>query len=152
MDAWTILLVTVTAAALAMNWVLDRRRRAAVRHMALRRGFTYLGDVLPRSITLQGTSLEAVSSIWNVMEADRGAIRVLAFDCRIGRGKGSRLRTVISARGPRDVFGIGRFCVDLTFERSGEWTMMYAPLTFSLIATGLMPVSEVEAQIDSLGH
>jgi hypothetical protein len=45
---------------------------------------------------------------------------------------------------------LGTHYVDLTFERSGEWTIMHAPPTFSLIPPGLMPVSEVEAHIESI--
>ena len=38
---------------------------------------------------LLGTSLQGATAVWNVIDGERNKIRVVAFDCRIGVGKGS---------------------------------------------------------------
>jgi len=119
--------------------------------MARRLGFSYIGNALPRSLTLHGTGLEGASSIWNVLDRMCGATRVITFDCRIGSGKGSWRRTVIAAQGPRDVFGVAKFTSNLTLDRSGDWTMMYEPKTFSIVPPGLMPTAEIEAHLGAIG-
>jgi len=66
--------------------------------------------------------------------------------------------TAIAAQGPRDVFGVAKFYVsDFTFERSGDWTIMYGPGTSPLAAylmlpVGLMPISELEAQLATIAR
>ena len=77
---------------------------------------------------------------------------MIAFDCRIGRGKGSFRRTAIAALGPRDVFGAAKFISDLAVARSGDWAIMYEVETISLNPPGLMPVPELEAHLDSIGR
>jgi hypothetical protein len=134
---------------LAILWIRERKRQAALRELAARRGFSYLGEWFPRSIAVGGTELEGVTSIWNVIDGDCGGIRVVSFDCRIGSGKGSWVRTAIAAQGPPDVFGT-MFNVDLTVDRCGEWSIMYEPKKLSLISSGLMSVAELESRFDSI--
>ncbi len=55
-------------------------------------------------LSLTGTPMAHTSAIGNVMEGERNGIPFVAFDCRIGTGKGSWRRTVIAARSERDVF------------------------------------------------
>ena len=105
MSTWGPLFFIVGAAVLLLVQSLrERRRDAAMRDMAIRRGFTYLGEGLPRSLTLNGIGLEGVTSIRNVIVAERGAIRIVAFDFR-GSGKGSWPRTSIAAQGVNDIIG-----------------------------------------------
>ena len=154
MSAWTFLYFYVVAAAafLLVRFLLERKREAALRDLAIRRGFTYLGDALPRSLTLHGTALGGATSIRNVIAADRGAIRLVSFDCRLGSGKGNSRRTGLAAQCPRDVLGVPRFTSYLTVERSGDWNIMYEPKTGTIFSSGLMPISEIEAHLDSIGR
>jgi hypothetical protein len=143
MNTSTVLCMAgVALVLLAIGWLSERKRQVAVRAMVIRRGFTF-GRDLPRSFTLQGTALEG-ASFWNIIEANRAGIRVIAFDCRVGSGKSRRELTAIAAQGPRDVFGAAKFSLDLTVVRSGDWTIMYRP--------GLMSVSELEAHFDAIGR
>ncbi len=127
----------------------QRRRKAALRAMANRRGFAYLGQWIPCSLTLRGTPFERATWIWNVIDGDSQGIRVIAFDCDIGSGRGSCRRTVIAAQSARDVFGAVKFRRDLTVDRSGDWILLYQPKTVSLIS-GLMTVPEIEAHFDAI--
>jgi hypothetical protein len=151
MNTSTFLCIAAAVVLLAILWLRERKREAALRGMAVRRGFTYLGGALPRSFTLHGTPFERATSIWNVIDGDCRGIRVIGFDCRIGSGKTSWRRTAIAAQSPCDIFGVVKFSGDVTVDRSGDWAILYQPKTFSLIAPGLMPVSELEARLDSIG-
>ncbi len=126
-----------------------RKRMNAIRELAQRLGFTYIGQALPSSISLSGTLLQGATTVWNVIDGERHKIRVIAFDCRIGVGKTSWRRTVIAAQADTDTFGTVNFNRDLTVERSGDWLFLYQPKTISLIPR-LMGVDEIEAHINAI--
>jgi hypothetical protein len=127
-----------------------RKRMLAIRELADRLGFTYIGQALPRSISLTGTSLQGVMAVWNVIDGERQKIRVIAFDCRIGVGKGSWRRTVIAAQTENDVFGAPNFNRDLTIERSGRWMFLYLPKALAFIPPPLMSAEEIEAHVSAI--
>jgi hypothetical protein len=85
----------------------------------------------------------AAMRAWNVIEGKGHGVRVVAFDCRLGTGKGSWRRSVIAAEGSAEVFGM--FNPELAAERSGGWVLLYQPKAVSLIPKGLMTVTEIEA-------
>ena len=122
-----------------------RKRARAIRELTVRLGFTYLGQALPRSLSLLGTSLQGATAVWNAIDGECNKIRVVAFDCRIGVGKGSWRRTVIAAQTDAGAFNTVDFSRDLTVERSGDWMFLYQPKAVSLIPPGLMTVDELEA-------
>jgi hypothetical protein len=124
----------------------SRKRIKAIRALATRLGFTYIGGALPRSVSLRGTSLEAATSVWNVIDGERHKLRFIAFDCRIGVGKGSWRRTVIGAQTDADIFGTVSFNRDLTVERSGDWMFLYQPKAF-FSPSALMSIDEIEAHL-----
>ncbi len=146
---WAFIIAGFTAL-IVWDALWQRNRKAVLRAMVLRRGFVYLGNAIPRSLTLHGTPFERATSIWNVIEGDCRGIRFIAFDCRVGGGKGSWRRTAIAALSDRDVFGVMKFNLDLTVDRSGDWVILYEPKRLSLITHGLMPASELEAILDSI--
>jgi hypothetical protein len=131
-------------------WLRERHRTNAIRAMAMRSGFHYLGSALPNSLTLNGTPLENLTASWNVVDGERNGVRVIAFDCRIGHGKASWRRTVIAAESPLDTFGTVPFDHDLTVDRSGRWAVLYQPKTVSFIPPGFMSVPELEAHLGAI--
>jgi hypothetical protein len=145
----TILLVCVGLLAGILYW-RHRRRANAIRALANRLGFTYMGKSLPLSVTVRGTALERLGSAWNVIQGKRHDVGVIAFDCRIGMGKTSWRRTVIAAQTDADIFGTVKFNRDLTVERSGSWMFLYEPKAVSLIPSGLMSVDEIEAHLNTI--
>jgi hypothetical protein len=128
----------------------QRHRAAAMRGLATRTGFHYLGRGVPKSLNLSGTELENATAIWNLIDGDCHGIRVMVFDCRIGAGKGSWRRTVIATNERPERLSATSFNPGLTVERSGEWSIIYQPKAFSLIPPGLMPVDEVEAHVKAI--
>jgi hypothetical protein len=125
-----------------------QRRAAAIKALAARLGFSPPEETLPRSLSFVGTGLEAVSSTWNVIEGKSHGIRIVVFDCQIGIGKGSCLRTVIAAQASTDIFGM--FNPEFTVERSGDWAIFYRPRTMGRLPSGVMPVAEMEARLSAL--
>jgi hypothetical protein len=134
----------------AILWLRERRRATAIRTVAAQSGFHYLGSVLPSSLTLSGTRLRGLTSVWNVIDGEPNKVRVIAFDCRVGSGKGSWRRTVIAVETPLDVFSNLPSNLDSTVERSGKWIILYKSKNFSLVPTGLMSVAELKAHLDAI--
>jgi hypothetical protein len=94
--------------------------------------------------------LDYPASVWNVIDGERLGIRIVAFDCRIGHGKGSWRRSVIAAETSADVFAPVPFNRDLTLEHSDGWVILYEPRALLAISRGLMPVAELEAHLDAV--
>lgn len=126
-----------------------KHRINAIRALATRWGFTYIGEALPRSVSLRGTRLEGITAVWNVIDGECRKIRIIAFDCRIGVGKGSWRRTVIAAQTDSDILESMSISRDLAAERSGNWTYLYQPKAF-FIPAGLMSVDEIEARLNAI--
>jgi len=148
MDTWTYGLLVGVGLLFAVLYLRERRRSETIQALAIRSGFNYLGRGVPRSLSLDGTPIERTSSIWNVIDGDRPGIRIIAFDCRIGTGKGSWRRTVIAVRTDNEsAVSANR---DLAVDRSGDWTILYKPKTFFLLPNGLMTVNELEARLNAI--
>jgi hypothetical protein len=146
-----VFIVVVIAAAFAAGFLFysQRRRVTNVRSLAAKLGFTYIGSALPRSLSLAGTHLQWCSSVWNVIDGEPHGIRVIAFDCQIGRGKGSWRRTVIAVQSALKDNPV-RFNPEMTAEYSDGWTFFYQPKAFSFIPSGLMPIAELESYLTSI--
>jgi hypothetical protein len=136
---------------LSFLYLRQRRRATAIRELAMRSGFIYIGDTLPRSVSLRGTELAFATSVWNVIDGEPRGIRIVAFDCQIGSGKGSWRRTVIAAQSETNVFGAMASDSNLTIEHSENWTILYQPKTVSLVPPGLMHLDELEAHLNAIG-
>jgi hypothetical protein len=149
MVASTLLLIAVPALFLAVHILVERNRTIAVRNLAVRRGYTYLGRLLPRSITLQGTPFYRASSIWNIIEGENLGVKIVAFDCRMGAGKGSWRQTVIAAESSDNPVGIARLDPTFTVERSGDWAFLFHPKSLSLFSK-LMPIPVLDAHLQGL--
>jgi len=134
--------IAVGLAFIAYQW----KRSADVKVLARRLGFVYLGNALPKSFTVSGTDLVGISSAWNVIDGERHGVRVIAFDCRIGTGKGSWRRTVIAAQ-TADA-NLKYLAGYLELHCSDNWTFLYAPRASS--PAGLMPVAELTGYIEAI--
>jgi len=129
----------------------DRRRAKDLTKLANTLGLKAWGDQLPRDLSLTRTPMDNRSATWNVVEGVQNGIRFIVFDCRIGTGKASWRRTVIAARADRDVFATVPSDFSYTVDRSGEWMVFYSPKTLSFFGQRLMPISELEARLSTLG-
>jgi len=145
-----ILFGCVCLGAFVLVYLADRQRAAAIRAFATRSGFHYIGDALPRSVTLRGTPLEGVSKVWNVIDGEPRGVRIVAFDCRIGMGKGSWRRTVIAVEDATYLLLAPSFNSELTIDTAGNWKILYRPkASVNFRIAGLMPVAELESYLGS---
>lgn len=145
-DIVVVVAVTSVAGFLYYNY---RRREDDIRSLATKLGFTYIGSTLPRSLSLVGTELQPCSSVWNVIDGEPNGIRVIAFDCRVGRGKGSWRRTVVAVQST-EKFNPQLFSPDMTAENTERWTFFYQPKALTFIPLGLMPVTELESYLTAI--
>jgi hypothetical protein len=150
MNTWTYASLIGAALVFAILYLRERRRSVAIQALAGRSGFNYLGRGVPRSLTLRGTPLDRVTSIWNVIDGDKRGLRIIAFDCQIGTGKGSWRRTVIAVKTHDDGVASVASKPDLTVDHSGDWIILYQDKTPSLISGGLMRIDELEARLNAI--
>ena len=148
-DTWIFIWIVGLALFFTVSAVKDRVRKSAIRQMAARVGFIYLGDAVPR-VNLDETPFRWITSAWNVIAGERCGIDVVAFDCRVGQGKGSWRRTVIAARTQDDIFSVVAFDRNLTVDRSGNWMVLYQPKQPAFVPGALMQVEELEAHLNAI--
>jgi hypothetical protein len=128
-----------------------RYRADAIRALAIRSGMHYLGNALPRSLTLEGTPFYRVSKVWNLIDGEPRGIRIMAFDCQVGVGKHSWRRTVMAVESDGNVLRHLPLHPEMTIDRSGRWNILYRPKAhFSLRIAGLTPVEELEANLNAV--
>jgi hypothetical protein len=142
--------VSAAAVALAVFWWRERQRSLALRQVASKFHFVFLGKALPASLDITATGLERMSSCWNVMDGELNGTRIVVFDCRIGEGKGSWRRTVIAAKSNTEFFKMVPFVLDLRSEPAGEWALLYQPKAYRIIPPRLMAVSELDLLLELL--
>jgi len=133
----------------AINWLAMRRRTAAFKNLSERRGFHFLGEALPRSLSLVGTPMERATATWNTIDGEQAGVRIVAFDCRMGEGKGSWRRTVIGAQTSDDVFGTSISNLPMTTDRSNGWILLYLPSGEAFLS-GLMSIEELDAYLSGI--
>jgi hypothetical protein len=153
MNAIPLVLVASLLAGLAF-YVLraaERYRADAIRTLASRHGMHYLGDAVPKSVSLKGTPFHGASRVWNMIDGEPRGTRVMAFDCQVGEGKRSWRRTVIAVESDNSSISDLPLGPDMTTNRSGPWQILYRPkICFSLSGTGLSSVEELEANLDAV--
>ena len=151
MDAIPLILFgCVALGAFVLVFFADRQRAAAIRAFASRSGFHYIGDALPRSVTLRGTPLEGISKVWNVIDGEPRGVRIVAFDCRVGIGKGSWRRTVIAVENVSYLPPALPLNSELTVDTAGNWKILYRPRALvNFRIAGLMPVDELQSYLGS---
>jgi hypothetical protein len=152
MDAiFPVLAVGLGLLVVALVYYAERWRATAIRELATRLGFHYIGDALPKSLTLSGTPFECYAKVWNVIDGEPRGVRIIAFDCSVGVGKGRRLRTVIAMESIAGISETIPLNQDMTMDTAGEWKILYrSKAFFEFRIAGLMPVPELEAYLNAV--
>ena len=146
----TALFVIALGVCFTSYGVVYARRRASMRALASRLGFRYFGEAYPATDILLVDPLLRISSTSNFIDGERGGIHIVAFDCRVGRGKGSWSTTVLAAKASgQDVFCATSSIGDLTTDHSGNWVVLQRTKSLSFFPR-FIPVEELEAQINSI--
>ena len=153
MSWWTVLEYFVGALFFGEEWIKERQRTHAIRALARKFEFTYLGKKkLPEALSLYGTPFAHIDSMHtsNLIDGSLHGIRVIAFDCQVFESKSSWQRTVIAARTSTDFFGAAAANPEFKVDRSGGWSILYQPKELSAVPEALMPVTELEGHLDAI--
>jgi len=135
---------------LLVFYLVERQRTAAIRALATRLGFHFLGNALPRSLTLSGTPFSSYSKVWNVIDGEPHGVRMIACDCRVGVGKHSWRRTVIAVESASYSSPALPFNPEMTIDTVGNWKIIYRPKALINVSiSGLMPLEELESYLNS---
>lgn len=129
----------------------NRHRADAIRDLANSMEMNYLGNALPKSLTLKGTPFHRISKVWNVMDGEPRGTRIMVFDCQVGGGKSSWRRTLIAVESDGDALGEMPLSSDMTIDRSGRWQILYrqkAHVSFRI--AGLMPIEELKENLNAV--
>jgi len=146
-----ILMAGLALGALIAVYLGERHRAAAIRTLATRLGFHYLGNALPKSLTLHGTPFGHASKVWNVIDGEPHGVRTIGFDCRVGIGKGRWRRTVIAVESNADFWGAVRLNREMAIDSAGKWKVLYRPrASINFRIAGLMPPEELESYLNSV--
>jgi hypothetical protein len=146
-----LLAVTLVAFVSYTLYISSRYRTDAIRSLAARLGMHYLGSAFPKSLTLYGTPFSGASKVWNVIDGEPRGTRVIAFDCQVGVGKHSWRRTIVAIESEISIVGRLPSLPEMTADRSGRWEILYRPQKrFNLRGTGLMPVEELESNLNAV--
>jgi hypothetical protein len=149
---WTwpdYILLAIFASVVCWNEWRSRARVTNIRALAESRGFHFLGKSLPNSVPAKRLP-NAPTSVWNVIDGDVRGVRVIAFDCRFGHGRGSWRRTVIAFSGGQDRPQATMFNTDVVKEHIADWLFLYHPKGTRFFPDDLMPISEIQAYIESI--
>jgi hypothetical protein len=132
-------------------YLSGRQRTAAIRTLAARSGFHYLGEALPKSLTLFGTPFARFSKVWNVIDGEPHGVRIIAFDCQVGIGKRSWTRSVIAVESKGDLRSALALNPDIRVDSTRAWKILYRPKgSFNMRIVGLTPVEELQAYLTSI--
>ncbi len=129
----------VTAGALVIyGWISQWRRSRQIRRYAGDRGFSYIGDWLPRHFPIEETFVARASSTGNAVIGDRNGKALFFCDCTFGQRHKTAL-TVVAIEGAREYFAyVARFDVSLVAEQAGDWALIYRPRE-------LLPIEVIDA-------
>lgn len=125
MNYWPVLVALVVAAALLRSYQKARERSQQISDFAQDLGFRLLGEDLPLDIDLKSSSISNVSSVWNVIDGTPRGVRIVAFDCRVGQGKGSWETTVIAVNAEPARVKASDFDLSLEKDHIESWTLLF---------------------------
>ena len=149
MTWWNLLVGVVVVIGVILLWIRERLRATAFRRLARRLGFQYMGKAkLPEALSLYGTPFNHAWFIENQIDGNRGATRVIAFDCQIGKEYSQVQRTVIAVHAPLDAISKLLAGSRFTVSSSAAWTLVYEPFDDPSRNTALMSVAELAACIE----
>lgn len=137
-----VLLAVLLGLSLLTGWLRNR----AMRSLASRWGFRYLGHDLPASFAMDRYPANQIRLAVNVIEGQHGAVPILIFDCVIGQGRNPPQCTVMASHTEWNPF-----TTDVPPEaiiRSREWTALYR-LQYSLLGWA-MSVKGIEVHLNGL--
>jgi hypothetical protein len=150
MNYWPVLPAMVIVAVLLWSYRKARERSRQINDLAQELGFRLLGEDLPLDIDLKSSSISNVSSVWNVIDGTPRGIRIVAFDCRIGQGKGSWETTVIAVNAEPGAVTASGFDLSLEKEHIDGWTLLFHRIGLEFNGGSKMSSEELKGYLEAI--
>jgi hypothetical protein len=141
-----VIVVSILAAICLFLWSKQREasRREAIRRYAERRSFNFLGNRLPASLSLEGSTFRYAEIISSAFTGTGREKEFAFFDCYIREGRRGYIQSVLAIHQLDGSYPACRFDHQLREERApGEWTLIYHDRR-------AWPVAEIDAHVSSL--
>jgi hypothetical protein len=78
------------------------------------------------------------------------SVQVVFFDCKIGYGRGSWMRTALAVRKTIPPGDRLKLDTEISLHECGRWTLMFRPKALFAMTSGLTPVDQLHAQLNYL--
>jgi hypothetical protein len=135
------------AAVIACNKIVESVRARAMRSLALRRGFQYLGGPLPTSFRMTCDPAASLRFARHVIEGQTNGVPILIFDCTIGSGRYGEACTFIATQTNTNLFGSDSSRE--TIVQSCGWSALYRLRGLTSIGPWAMSIQRIEDHLDS---
>ena len=150
MNYWPVLAAVAVAAVLFWSYKRAREISQRIGEYAQELGFRLLGENLPLDIDLKSSSISNLSSVRNVIEGTPRTVRIVAFDCRVGQGKGSWETTVIAANAEPAAINAGDFDLSVEKEHIDGWTLLFRRIGPELNGGCKMSAEELKGYLEAI--
>jgi hypothetical protein len=127
------------------GWQIGRNllRQRAIKKYVQIHSYSFAGSTLPKSLALTNSSFRKRHSIENAFAGEKPGCDFVYFDCRIRRGKGSYLQSILAVRPHGTASSTVRFPFEFDQENVDHWTLIFQ-------AKRKLEVSEIDAIISLL--
>src|ERR1700753_1750942 len=97
---WPFIAFVAILGIYGLIWTIRMHKRSkALAKLASEIGLTVWDyQILPSDLTLHGTDLENFSKVFNIYQGTVNGVHVVFFDCKVGYGKRTWMRTVLAIR------------------------------------------------------
>jgi hypothetical protein len=150
MNYWPVLAAVAVVAFLLWSYKVTRERSRQISEYAQELGFRLLGEGLPLDIDLKSSSISNLSSVWNVIEGTPRTVRIIAFDCRVGQGKGSWETTVIAVNAELAAVKASDFDLSIEKEHTDGWTLLFHRIGPELNGGCKMSAEELRGYLEAI--
>ncbi len=149
---WLLIASIAFVGIYGLIWALMMRKRSkALAKLALEIGLSpWNYRLLPPDLTLYGTDLQNLSKAFHIYQGVVDGVQVVFFDCRIGQGKGSWLRTALAVRRTLPFWDRRGLDTEIVLQESGSWTLMFRPKGLFAFRSGLTSVDQLHTELNYL--
>jgi hypothetical protein len=140
-----LVVFAVLAGIFGLARIVSLRRARAMRSLALRKGFQYIGRPLPASFRMTCYPADSLRWAFNVIEGQQNRVPILIFDSIVGEGRG-RYCTFIATQTNTNPFGSERSREKIV--QSCGWSALYRLSVLQI--PGTLSIHRIEDHLNNL--
>jgi len=138
------------ATCFALSKIVPGLRVRAMRSLAARRGFQYIGGPLPASFRMTSYPADDLRFVRNVIEGQSNGMPILIFDCDVGVVGIARGRTCTFIATQTDTNPFGSLGWGERIVQSSGWSALYRLPPLFPSRPWTMGIRRIEDHLDSL--